>query len=180
MKALLEFGPLLAFFILNKTHGIQVATGAFMVMIVIALSISWKRERKLPIMPLITAAFVMVFGGLTLYFDDETFIQLKPTIASVFFAIAIMAGLMRGKLVLKSLLGSAMPLDDIGWQIMSKRWAGFFMALAIANEYVRYEYTLDQWVTFKTFGILPLTFVFAFSQFGVMQRHGIDQEEPNS
>lgn len=181
MKALLEFGPLLAFFVINAKWGIQTATAVFMVTIVISLGFIWKTEHRLPIMPVITAIFVLVFGGLTLLLGDETFIQLKPTVASVFFAAAIVGGLLRGKLVLKSLLGSAMPVDDEGWRILSKRWAGFFLVLAATNEYVRLNYTLDQWVSFKTFGILPMTFVFAIAQVGVMQRHDLEQaEEPDT
>jgi len=176
MKFLLEFGPLLAFFLVNAKFGIVPATTVFMVTIVLALGMSWKHERRLPPVPLITAAFVPVFGGLTIAFGDETFIQLKPTFASLFFAAAILVGLAKGKLFLKMLLGENMPLEDAGWRILSIRWSLFFIALAAANEVVRLNYTLDQWVAFKTFGILPITFVFALSQIGVMQRHAIEEE----
>lgn len=173
MKFLLEFGPLLAFFLVNAKFGIVPATAVFMVTIVVALGLSWKRERRLPPVSLITAAFVLVFGGLTIALGDETFIQLKPTFASLFFAAAILVGLAKQKLFLKMLLGDNMPLEDAGWRILSIRWSLFFIALAAANEVVRLNYTLDEWVAFKTFGILPITFVFALSQIGVMQRHAI-------
>jgi intracellular septation protein len=176
MKFLLEFGPLLAFFLVNAKFGIIPATTVFMITIVIALGMSWQRERRLPPVPLVTAAFVLVFGGLTIALGDETFIQLKPTVASLFFAAAILIGLAKGKLFLKLLLGENMPLQDAGWRILSIRWALFFVALAAANEVVRLNYTIDQWVTFKTFGILPITFVFALSQVGVMQRFAIEEE----
>jgi len=176
MKFLLEFGPLLAFFLVNAKYGILPATTVFMVTIVIALGMSWQREKRLPPIPLITAAFVLVFGGLTIALGDETFIQLKPTFASLFFAAAILIGLAKGKLFLKVVLGENMPMQDEGWRILSIRWSLFFIALAGANEVVRLNYTIDQWVTFKTFGILPITFVFALSQFGVMQRFAIEEE----
>jgi intracellular septation protein len=183
MKALLEFGPLLLFFIANKyftteeSSGIVTATGIFMAALVITLPISWKMERKLPVMPLITAAFVLLFGGLTLYFDNEVFIQLKPTAVGIFFSVVLLVGLARGKLLLKSLLGASMKLEDEGWRILTKRWACYFVVLALINEYVRHNFTVDQWVTFKVWGILPLTFVFAMTQMGVMQRFESAEEE---
>ena len=176
MKFLLEFGPLLAFFLVNAKYGILPATTVFMITIVVALGISWQREKRLSPVPLVTAAFVLVFGGLTIALGDETFIQLKPTVASIFFAVTILVGLAKKKLFLKLLLGENMPLEDEGWRILSFRWAGFFVALAIANEVVRLNFTIDQWVAFKTFGILPITFVFALSQVGVMQRFAIEEE----
>jgi intracellular septation protein len=181
MKALLEFGPLLLFFIANKVFsteeasGIVTATGIFMVALLVTLPISWRMEGKLPVMPLITAAFVLLFGGLTLYFDDEIFIQLKPTAVGAFFSIVLLGGLLRGRLFLKSMLGEAMKLEDEGWRILTKRWAGYFIALALLNEYVRNSYTVDQWVTFKVWGILPLTFVFAMTQIGVMTKYEVKE-----
>ena len=181
MKALLEFGPLLLFFIANKVFsteegsGIVTATGIFMVALLVTLPISWRMEGKLPVMPLITAAFVLLFGGLTLYFDDEIFIQLKPTAVGLFFSIVLLGGLLRGRLFLKSMLGEAMKLEDEGWRILTKRWAGYFIVLALLNEYVRNSYTVDQWVTFKVWGILPLTFVFAMTQIGVMTKYEVKE-----
>lgn len=176
MKFLLEFGPLLAFFLVNAKYGIIPATVVFMVAIMLALGLSWQREKRLPPVALITAVFVLFFGGLTIALDDETFIQLKPTFASLFFAAAILVGLAKKKLFLKLLLGENMPLEDEGWRILSIRWSLFFIALAGANELVRLNLTVDQWVAFKTFGILPITFIFALSQFGVMQKYGVSRE----
>lgn len=178
MKLLLEFGPLLLFFVANAKFGIVPATSAFLISLLITLPISWKLAGKLPLMSVITAVFVGVFGGLTILLDDELFIQLKPTVASLFFAAAIGVGLARGKLLLKTVLGEAMPLDDEGWRILSIRWVGFFLVLAAVNEFVRATFTVDQWVTFKTFGILPMTFVFTLSQLGLMQRHELKEEAP--
>ena len=181
MKLLLELGPLVLFFIATKVFGNEVegvvkATSLFMVALVIALPISWKTEGKLPVVPLITAAFVLFFGGLTVYFGDGKFIQIKPTAVSIFFFVILIGGLLRGKLLIKSLLGEVMKLEDEGWHIMTKRWAGFFLALAVINELVRYNLTWDQWVAFKTFGILPLSLIFGMSQAGVLQRYEIASE----
>ena len=183
MKLLLEFGPLLLFFLANKffgsetSAGIIKATSVFMVALVITLPFSWKIEGKLPVVPLITAAFVLFFGGLTVYFEDGTFIQIKPTAVGIFFFVVLVGGLLRGKLLLKVLLGEVMKLEDEGWRIMTKRWAGFFILLAVLNEIVRHSFDFDQWVTFKTFGILPLSLIFGMSQMGVLQRYEIPSED---
>ncbi|MFT4709426.1 MAG: intracellular septation protein [Bacteroidia bacterium] len=183
MKLLLEFGPLLLFFIANKffgsetSAGIIKATSVFMIALLIALPISWKTEGKLPVVPLITAAFVLFFGGLTVYFEDGKFIQIKPTAVGLFFTVLLTGGLLRGKLFLKMLLGEVLKLEDEGWRIMSKRWAGFFLALAVFNEVVRHNFSFDHWVTFKAFGILPLSLIFGMSQMSILQRYEIPSEE---
>jgi intracellular septation protein len=175
MKLLLELGPLVLFFVANARFGIRVATAAFVVALLLALPLAWRQAGRMPLVPVITAVFVLVFGGLTIALDDELFIQLKPTVASVFFAGAILIGLARGKLLLKAMLGEAMRLDDEGWRILSVRWVGYFVVLAALNELVRLNLSLDQWVAFKTFGILPLTVVFTLTQLGVMQRHELPE-----
>jgi len=177
MKLLLELGPLLLFFFANGRWGIEVATGAFIVALLVALPISWRQAGKLPVMPVVTAAFVLVFGGLTIALDDAIFIQLKPTVAFLFLAVAIGVGLARGKLLLKLMMGEAMPLRDEGWRKLSVRFALFFVAMAAVNEAVRMTLTVDQWVSFKVFGFLPLTFVFTLSQLGLMQRYAIEEDE---
>ena len=180
MKLLLELGPLLLFFFANGRWGIETATAVFIVALLVALPFAWRLAGKLPLVPVVTAAFVLVFGGLTIWLEDELFIQLKPTVASLFFAGAILIGLARGKLLLKAMLGDGLPMDDEGWRLLSVRFAGFFIVLAGVNEVVRLTLTVDQWVTFKTFGILPLTFVFTLSQLGLMQRHALEEEQPSA
>ena len=177
MKVLLELGPLLLFFFANGRWGIEVGTGVFIVALLVTLPFAWRLAGKLPLVPVVTAAFVLVFGGLTIALDDAIWIQLKPTVASLFMAAAIGVGLLRGKLVLKAILGEALPLEDEGWHKLSVRWIGFFVALAAINEAVRLTVTVDQWVTFKTFGILPLTFAFTLSLLPLMQRYAIEEEE---
>jgi intracellular septation protein len=173
----LEGGPLIAFFAANAARGIYVATGVFMVAITIALAFSWKLERRLPVMPLVTAVFVLVFGALTLWYGDERFIKLKPTIVNLLFAATLLVGLARKRLLLRSLLGSSLALDERGWFLLTRRWAVFFLFLAAANELVWRTCSTDTWVSFRTFGILPLSVVFLLYQVGLIQRHALDGAE---
>jgi intracellular septation protein len=177
IKFATEMGPLIVFFIGNAKFGIFPATAAFMVATVIALLVSWIMMRKLPVMPLVTGVFVLVFGGLTLYLADEQFIKLKPTIVNCLFGSILLGGLMTGRSLLKNVLGDALPLDDEGWQKLTLRWGLFFFVLAGLNEYVWRSFDTDTWVNFKVFGIMPLTLVFALSQTGLLHRHMIDTEE---
>ncbi len=176
IKLAVEIGPLAVFFIVNARAGIFTATAAFMVVILVALGIAWSYERRLPTLPLVTAVVVMVFGGLTLWLQDETFIKLKPTIVNVFFAAAIFGGLAFGKNYVRTVMSAMMNLDDAGWLKLAKRWGGFFIAMALLNEAVWRNVPTDTWVNFKVFGLLPLTFLFAISQVPLMQRHAVEEE----
>lgn len=176
LKFVVEFGPLAVFFFANAKFGIFVATGSFMVAIIISLSASWFLQRKIAIMPLVTGVFVMVFGGLTLYLADELFIKLKPTIVNCLFGVILLAGLAFGRPLLKVLLEDAFPLDDEGWKRLTLRWGFFFFFLAGLNEYVWRNFDTDTWVNFKVFGIMPITLVFALSQAGLLKRHMIETE----
>lgn len=186
LKLLLELGPLLLFFVINSRKGPVVdgvqqsniiqATLWFLVAVTIAFPFSWWLERKLPVMPLVTALFVGTFGGLTVLLGDSTFIKLKPTVASLFFAAVLLVGLLRGKVLLAKLLGQAMSLDPQGWRLLTIRWIGFFVGLAALNEVVWRTVSDDAWVTFKVWGILPLTFVFAALQVPLMKRHELKEE----
>ena len=177
VKLAIETGPLVAFFVTNAKAGIFAATGVFMVAIVISLAASWKLEKRLPPMALFTAVFVLVFGGLTIYLEDELFIKLKPTIVNGLFAVILGGGLMAGKLLLRHAFGEAFRLTEEGWRLLTLRWIGFFILLAILNEIVRRHVTTDTWVTFKTFGIMPLTFVFTITLLPLINKHQLD--EPN-
>ncbi len=156
---------------MNALYGIFTATAVFMVAIAIALITSRLLTGQFAKMPLVTAVFVMVFGGLTLYLQDETFIKIKPTIIYLLFAGILLGGLAVKRVFLQSLLGEAFELSDTGWRKLTYRWAWFFVFLAVLNEIVWRTFTTDTWVTFKVFGLLPLTLVFAVSQAGLMQRH---------
>jgi intracellular septation protein len=171
LKLAIEAGPLAVFFIANARGGIFVATAAFMIAIAAALAASWWLERKLPTLPLVTGVFVLVFGGLTLWLQDELFIKLKPTIVNGLFALILFGGLAFGRPFLKPLLGAALELTDEGWRKLTWRWAWFFVALAVANEVVWRMFTTDAWVNFKVFGILPLTIAFSLAQLPLINRY---------
>lgn len=170
-RLLLDLGPLILFFTVNAYYGIFVATAAFMVAIVSALATSRLLTGKFAKMPLITAAFVLVFGGLTIYLQDDTFIKIKPTIIYCLFAGLLLGGLTVNRVFLKSVMGEIFQLEDAGWRLLTYRWAGFFVALAVLNELVWRNVSTSSWVSFKVFGLLPLTLIFAALQAGLLQRH---------
>lgn len=174
LKLLYELGPLIVFFTTNAYAGIFWATGIFMAATAISLALSRMSFGRLPVMPLVTAVFVLVFGGLTLVLQDELFIKLKPTIINSLFAAVALGGLACNWIVWKTLFGEVFALTDAGWRVLQFRWGCFFIVLAILNEIVWRNYSTDTWVSFKVFGIMPLTLVFAFLQIGVLQRHALD------
>jgi intracellular septation protein len=173
LKLLLDFGPLLAFFLVNRTHGIFVATAVIMVLITISLVVSWRLEGRLPMVPLVGAVIVLVMGGATLWLNDEGFIKLKPTLLYGLFALVLLGGQLAGRPLLKPLLGSTLPMTDAGWRALSWRWVGFFLGMAVLNEVLRRALTTDQWVTFKVFGAMALTFGFMLAQLPLIQRHAL-------
>ena len=171
VKPLTEFGPLVVFFGCYFLFGLLPATAALIAATLAALAVTWGLERRLPLMPVITAVVVAVFGGLTLWLEDETFIKMKPTIVQVVFSLVLLGGLLAGKPLLKPLSGAAWQMDEAGWRKLTLRFAVFFAAMAGLNEAVWRTQTTDVWVTFKVFGILGLTVVFAASQIYLLQRH---------
>lgn len=170
VKLLIELGPLVAFFAAYGRAGIYWATGVLMAATVVALIASWRLLGRISPVPVMTAVLVVVFGGLTFLLDDPSFIKMKPTFINLLFAAALIGGVAIGKSPLKLMLGDAFRLTPEGWRILSYRWAGFFLALAVANEYVWRTFSETTWVSFKAFGILPLTFLFAMSQIGVIRK----------
>lgn len=175
LKLLVEAGPLAVFFFANARAGIMAGTAAFMVAIVVSLLVSWRFERRLPVMPLVGCFFVVLFGGLTLWLDDELFIKLKPTVVNLLFAAVLFAGLALRRNLMKPLLGSVLSLDEAGWRILSIRWACFFVVLAGLNEIVWRGFSTDAWVNFKVFGILPLTLAFSAFQMPLIMRHQLPE-----
>lgn len=171
LKLALELGPLLVFFIANSRGGLFVGTGAFMAATVIALVVSWALTRRIPIMPLVSGAVVLVFGGLTLALQDELFIKLKPTIVNLLFAGALFGGVAFGKPLLAIVFDQAFDLTHEGWMKLSTRWAWFFVFLAALNEVVWRTQTTDFWVAFKVWGIMPITMIFALAQAPLLQRY---------
>ncbi len=174
VKSLIEFGPLIAFFIAYKTYDIFWATATIVVATLISLVFSRVLYGKIAAMPVVTAVVVTIFGGLTLWLNDPTFIYLKPTIVNLLFAGALFVGQLMGRPLIKMLLGEQLKLADEGWDKFTVRWILFFLFVAGLNEFVWRNFTEDTWVTFKVFGILPLTLVFALMQVGLIKRYTVE------
>ena len=197
LKLLLDLGPLVLFFLANsrpalflplvspilpadiaagERTGIFVATAVFMVAIVIAFVVSYVLTRHLPVMPLVTAVIVLVFGSLTLVLHDELFIKLKPTIIYLLFGAVLLGGLVFGKPLLGVVFDSVFHLTDEGWHKLTLRWALFFFALALLNEIVWRTQTTDVWVSFKVFGVVPLTFLFGALQYPLLMKYAAPEK----
>ena len=190
-KLALEMGPIMVFFIAYKfatapdgasdeerqLAQLLFATGVFIPTILVSLVISWVLTRTLPKMAVMTAVVVVVMGGLTLWLRDDTFIKMKPTILYTMFAAILGFGLMRGQSYLQYIMEDSMPLQPEGWNIFTRRFALFFVGLAIVNEIVWRGFGTDIWVNFKTFALPVATFVFIFSQMGVFSKYAIEEDK---
>ncbi|MBV1700448.1 MAG: septation protein A [Hyphomicrobiales bacterium] len=174
-KLVLEMGPLALFFLANYKFGIYVATAVLMASVLAALAASYILTKHLPIMPVVTAVAVVFFGALTLYFKDPTFIKMKPTIVNIIFGSALLGTLAFGKLLLPIVLDSVFHLDDEGWRKLTVRWGLFFFFLAALNEVVWRTQTEAFWVSFKVFGTMPITMIFAAAQVRLIMKHEIKQ-----
>ncbi|TYC66399.1 septation protein A [Stappia sp. BW2] len=188
LKLALELGPLGVFFLFNA-RGEQIAaafpvlqevgkpiflaTAAFMVAITVSLVVSLWLTKRLPIMPLVSGAVVLVFGALTLWLHDELFIKLKPTIVNCLFGTVLLGGLLFGKSLLGYVFDSAFHLTDEGWRKLTFRWGVFFFILAAINEIVWRSFSTDFWVSFKVFGIMPITLIFTLTQLPLIQKHAV-------
>jgi intracellular septation protein len=177
VKLVLELGPLALFFAVYSKLGIFAATGVLMAGVVVTLGVSYAMLRRIPIMPLVTAAIVLIFGSLTLFFHDETLIKIKPTVLYLLFGVALFVGLAIRKPLLKVLFDGALHVTEEGWRMLAWRWAFFFLALALLNEIVWRTQTTDLWVKFKTFGFMPLTLLFALAQAPLIMRTEAKEEE---
>ncbi len=188
LKLALEFGPLVAFFGAyawakgDAAHAgagdvtrIIYATIALMIATTVSLVASWLLLKRAPIMPLVTGVFVLIFGGLTIYLRDPTFIKIKPTIVNMLFAIILAAGLFLRRPLLKFALGEILQMREEGWRLLTLRWIGFFVFLAILNETIWRNFSEETWVSFKTFGMMPLTFFFMMSQITLIMRYQISE-----
>jgi intracellular septation protein len=199
LKLALDIGPLVLFFFANSKPqlfaplfepflpesllsgehaGIFVATATFMLAIVAALAISYAITRHLPIMPLVTAVIVLIFGGLTLVLHDELFIKVKPTLIYLLFAGVLLGGLAFDKPVLGVVFDSVFHLTPEGWRRLTVRWAVFFIVLAVLNEMVWRTQSTDFWVSFKLFGVVPLTFLCGALQYPLLTKYAAPEPEP--
>ena len=173
LKPLTEYGPLVAFLVVYIAVDLFAATAALMATTVVAVALTLLLERRIPVMPVVTAAVVLLFGGLTLWLNDERYIKMKPTIVQAVFALILGGGLLFRRPLLKPLLQSAWQLTDKGWTVLTGRFAVFFAVMAILNEIVWRNTSTDVWVNFKIFGILVLTFVFTAFQVPLISRHQV-------
>jgi intracellular septation protein len=171
VKLLIEYGPLVAFFVTFYVAGLYWATGVIMVTSVAALTASRMTFGRFLPVPVLTAVLVLIFGGLTLWLDDPRFIKIKPTAINLLFAGVLLVGLWMRRPLLKLLLGEAFNLTEEGWRLLTIRWICFFVALAAINELVWRNFSDAIWVNFKLFGILLLTVAFAMAQVGLIKRH---------
>lgn len=169
-----EIGPLLVFFGANAKFHLFVATGAFMVAIVVAMIASYVVTKHVPLLALVTGIIVLVFGTLTLVLHDETFIKVKPTIIYGLFALVLGGGVLFGRSFIAIMFDQVFNLTPQGWRILTLRWALFFAAMAVLNEVIWRTQSTDFWVNFKVFGVTPLTMIFAFAQMPLVKRHHIE------
>ncbi len=176
LKPTVDYGPLAVFLLVYLKTDILTATGALMAAAALALALSLWAARRVPWMPLVTAVVVGIFGGLTLWSGDDTFIKMKPTIVQAMFSAALLGGLAFGRPLLKPLLGAAWPMDEIGWRRLSLRFGSFFAAMAVLNEAVWRTQSTDVWVMFKVFGLMGLTLLFSLAQVPLMTRHHLGDD----
>jgi intracellular septation protein len=177
LKLTLDLGPLLLFFFANSRFDIFVATATFMVAVLIAMVVSYVLTRHLPIMAIVTAIIVLIFGGLTLFLHNDTFIKVKPTIIYALFGGVLLGGLVFNKPLLGTVLDSMFQLTEEGWRKLTLRWALFFFALAVLNEIVWRSTSTNVWVDFKVFGVMPLTFLFGALQVPLLRKYAVELAE---
>ncbi|MCO5733532.1 septation protein A [Rhizobium sp. SSA_523] len=189
LKFALEIGPLLVFFFANLRGEwllerfpslsvlggpLLVATGLFMSATVLSLIVSKLVFKHLPIMPFVSGIVVLVFGGLSIWLQDEIFIKMKPTIVNSLFGVALLGGLFFGKSLLGYVFNAAFQLTDEGWRKLTLRWGIFFLFLAVLNEVVWRNFSDDVWVNFKVWGTMPITIIFTLAQMPLIMKHSLD------
>ena len=178
IKFAADFGPLLIFFIIyfNNENDLKLAIPPFIIATLISLIIIYFLEKRIPMVPLVSGVLITFFGGLTLYFDNKIFFYMKPTIVNLLFAAVLLFGkFFTQKPLLKIFFQNAFDLEDIGWKKLSYRWIGFFIFVAVLNEIVWRTQSEAFWVNFKVWGLLPISFLFALSQFPLINKYKLKQ-----
>ena len=183
-RLLIDLGPLLAFFVTNffapvpDSLKVFVATGVFMVAMMVAMLVSQLRYRHISPLLWFSGIMVVIFGGLTIWLHNETFIKIKPTIYYAVVAGLLTFGLVTGKNLLKMVLGTVYPgLSERGWYLLTRNWILFFVAMAVLNEVVWRATSTDTWIALKLWVFLPVTFLFMAANIPMLMRHGLALEE---
>ena len=174
IKFITDFGPLLIFFVIyyNSGKDLKVAIPPLIIATIVAVTIVWFLEKKIPYIPLLGGILISLFGGLTIYFNNPVFIYVKPTIINILFGLALLFGKnFTSEPILKKLLGNAINLNEEGWKILNNRWMYFFFSLALLNELVWRTQSEEFWVNFKVWGLLPITFVFTAFQIKLINKY---------
>ena len=177
LRQFVDYGPPVIFFVAYYMTNLFIATASIMIATVFVLILSYFAERRIPIIPLITAGIVGIFGGLTLWLNDETFIKMKPTIIQIIFGLVLVGGLLVNRLLLKSLMGSTWKMTDEGWRVLTLRFSFFFFLSATLNEVIWRTQSTDFWVNFKVFGIMGLTIFFIVTQLPLLKRFAIEENK---
>ena len=189
LKSGLELGPIIAFFAAylwlkdrsfmiggSEYDGFIVVTAAFIPVLVLSTGLLWWLTGKLSRMQAVTVVLVIVFGGLSVWLNDDRFFKMKPTLIYLIFAGILGFGVFQGRSYLEYVMDGAMPLRHEGWMILTKRVALFFLALAVTNEIVWRFFSTETWVYFKTFGLTAALFAFFMTQGGLIQKYGEDSK----
>lgn len=190
LKLVLELGPVALFFItytrikdqqfdlFGQTYdGFIVATAAFIPVLLISTAVIWWLSGKLSKMQVMTAVLVLIFGGMSVWFNDERFFKMKPTMIYLLFGGLLGLGLLRGQSYLRYVMEDAMPMHEAGWMILTRRLCAFFFGLAIVNEIVWRTMSTDAWVNFKTFGLTLAVLGFFIMQASLFNKYGTDKDE---
>ena len=178
IKFAADFGPLLVFFIIYFKNGndLKIAIPPFIIATLVALAVVYFLEKRIPMVPLTGGILITLFGGLTLYFDNKIFFYMKPTIINLLFAAVLFFGkFFTKKPLLKKFFQNAFDLEDEGWKKLNYRWIGFFIFVAILNEIVWRTQSEIFWVNFKVWGLLPISFIFAASQFPLINKYKLNK-----
>ncbi len=178
IKLLADFGPLLIFFVIyfNNDNDLKIAIPPFIIATLVALAVVYFLEKRIPMVPLTGGILITLFGGLTLYFDNKIFFYMKPTIINLLFAAVLFFGkFFTKKPLLKKFFQNAFDLEDEGWKKLNYRWISFFIFVAILNEIVWRTQSEVFWVNFKVWGLLPISFIFAASQFPLINKYKLNK-----
>lgn len=188
VKPLLEFGPMVAFFFAymrmketvytigsNDYQGFIVVTALFVPLLLVCTGILWKLTGKISPMQIMTVILVTAFGGMTVWLNDDRFIKMKPTLIYLIFGGLLSIGLLRGQSYLRVVMQEALPMQDVGWMILTRRVTAFFFGLAVLNEVIWRGFSTEIWVYFKTFGLTAALFAFFMMQGRLFTKYALQK-----